>query len=64
MSELAPVSSTAARIQVIDEEPQIRRFLDLGLRAQGYRVALADSAQTGLGVLATDGAELVMLPVP
>ena len=61
MSELAPVSSTAARILVIDDEPQIRRFLDIGLRAQGYRVALADSAQTGLGVLATDGAELVIL---
>jgi two-component system KDP operon response regulator KdpE len=46
---------------VIDDEPQIRRFLDIGLRAQGYRVALADSAQAGLELLATEGAELVIL---
>jgi two-component system KDP operon response regulator KdpE len=61
MSEHAPTPSTAARILVIDDEPQIRRFLDIGLRAQGYRVALADSAQAGLELLATEGAELVIL---
>jgi two-component system KDP operon response regulator KdpE len=61
MSEHAPTASTAARILVIDDEPQIRRFLDIGLRAQGYRVALADSAQAGLELLATEGAELVIL---
>jgi two-component system KDP operon response regulator KdpE len=46
---------------VVDDEPQIRRFLDISLRAQGYRVALADSAQVGLDLLATEGAELVIL---
>jgi two-component system, OmpR family, KDP operon response regulator KdpE len=61
MSEHASTPSTAARILVVDDEPQIRRFLDIGLRAQGYRVALADSAQTGLDLLATEGAELVIL---
>lgn len=61
MSEHASTPSTAARILVIDDEPQIRRFLDIGLRAQGYRVALADSAHTGLDLLATEGAELVIL---
>ena len=61
MSEHASTPSTAAQILVIDDEPQIRRFLDIGLRAQGYRVALADSAQTGLDLLATEGAELVIL---
>ena len=61
MSEHVSTPSTAARILVVDDEPQIRRFLDIGLRAQGYRVALADSAQTGLNLLATEGAELVIL---
>jgi two-component system KDP operon response regulator KdpE len=61
MSEHASTSSTAARILVVDDEPQIRRFLDISLRAQGYRVALADSAQVGLDLLATEGAELVIL---
>jgi two-component system KDP operon response regulator KdpE len=58
---LSPSSANTARILVIDDEPQIRRFLDIGLRAQGYRVVLADSAQTGLELLATQGAELVVL---
>ena len=61
MSERASTPSTAARILVVDDEPQIRRFLDIGLRAQGYRVALAASAQAGLDLLATQGAELVIL---
>jgi len=61
MSEHASTPSAAARILVVDDEPQIRRFLDIGLRAQGYRVALADSAQAGLDRLATEGAELVIL---
>ena len=61
MSERASTPSTAARILVVDDEPQIRRFLDIGLRAQGYRVALAASARAGLDLLATQGAELVIL---
>ena len=61
MSEHASTPSTAARILVVDDEPQIRRFLDISLRAQGYRVALADSGQAGLDLLATEGADLVIL---
>lgn len=53
--------ATAARILVIDDEPQIRRFLDISLRAQGYRVVLADSGDTGLEALAAQGADLVIL---
>ncbi len=53
--------SNPARVLVVDDEPQIRRFLDIGLRAQGYRVDLADSALAGLDRLATDGADLVIL---
>jgi two-component system KDP operon response regulator KdpE len=61
MSERADTPSTAARILVVDDEPQIRRFLGISLRAQGYRVALAESAQAGLDLLAAEGAELVIL---
>ena len=54
-------TSTPARLLVIDDEPQIRRFLDISLRAQGYRVALADGGEAGLALLATEGADLVVL---
>lgn len=55
--------SNAARIVVIDDEPQIRRFLDISLRAQGYKVALAASAREGLDMLAVHGADLVVLDI-
>ncbi|TWI01895.1 two-component system KDP operon response regulator KdpE [Luteimonas cucumeris] len=51
------------RILVIDDEPQIRRFLDISLRAQGYAVTLADNGEAGLVALATQGADLVMLDI-
>ena len=61
-SGLAPtVESQPVRVLVIDDEPQIRRFLDISLRAQGYRVECADAGRTGLDALATHGADLVIL---
>jgi two-component system KDP operon response regulator KdpE len=62
----APPSATSAppaRILVIDDEPQIRRFLDISLRAQGYVVALAESGHAGLAELAAQGADLVVLDI-
>jgi two-component system, OmpR family, KDP operon response regulator KdpE len=50
-----------ARMLVIDDELQIRRFLDISLRAQGYEVSLAETAQAGLEFLAARGAEIVIL---
>lgn len=49
------------QILVIDDEPQIRKFLDIALRAQHYKTLLADSGQTGLALLASQGADLVIL---
>ncbi len=49
------------RVLIIDDEPQIRRFLDISLRAQGYRVLQAGTAAEGLAELATHGADLVVL---
>ncbi len=57
------VSAPPARVLVIDDEPQIRRFLDISLRAQGYQVALADSGHAGLAELAAHGADLVVLDI-
>ncbi|MEI2415125.1 response regulator transcription factor [Orrella sp. JC864] len=53
----------AAHIVVIDDEPQIRRFLDISLRAQGYQVALAASGKAGLELLASQRADLVVLDI-
>lgn len=58
--ETTPLA-TAARVLVIDDEPQIRRFLDISLRAQGYRALLAATAAEGLALLASHGADLLIL---
>jgi len=61
----SPVTDTGAtvpaRVLVIDDEPQIRRFLDISLRAQGYLVETADTGEAGLQALAARGADLVIL---
>jgi two-component system KDP operon response regulator KdpE len=51
----------APHVLVVDDEPQIRRFLDIGYRAQGYRVALAANASEALAVLAQGDIDLVVL---
>ena len=59
MSE--PAAVLPARVLVIDDEPQIRKFLDISLRAQGYRVETAEDGETGVLAMATHGADLVIL---
>lgn len=61
MSPPAPVPP--ARVLVIDDEPQIRRFLDISLRAQGYVVELAHNGAAGIAALAAHGADLVILDI-
>lgn len=56
-------SSSNARILIIDDEPQIRRLLDISLRAQGYEVRQAEDGKRGLQSLAQDGADLVLLDI-
>ena len=48
-------------ILIIDDEPQIRKFLDIALRAQGYQVHVAENGMKGLETLATRGADLLIL---
>jgi len=54
-------ATVPARVLVIDDEPQIRRFLEISLRAQGYRVEVAEAGIAGLEALAARGADLVVL---
>ena len=54
---------SAPRVLVIDDEAQIRRFLDIGLRAEGYQVLLAATGQEGLGLAATQSPDVVVLDI-
>ena len=54
-------SSSAVKVLIIDDETQIRKFLDIALRAQGYKTLLAETGQQGLETLALHGADLVIL---
>ena len=56
-------TSSSARILIIDDEPQIRRLLDISLRAQGYEVRQAEDGKRGLQSLAQDGADLILLDI-
>ena len=49
------------RVLVIDDEPQIRKFMDISLRSQGYATLLAETGEQGLALLASKGADIVVL---
>jgi two-component system, OmpR family, KDP operon response regulator KdpE len=50
-----------ARILVIDDEPQIRKFLRISLNAYGYEVVEAVRCEEGIEKCATASPDLVML---
>jgi two-component system KDP operon response regulator KdpE len=50
-----------ARILVVDDEPQIRKFLRLGLEGHGYGVHEAGTAEAALRVAVAHPPELVVL---
>lgn len=49
------------RILVVDDEPQIRKFLRISLTAQGYDVLEAPAGEDGISKCATDQPNLVIL---
>jgi len=53
--------STRARILVVDDERQIRRFLRIALESQGYEVLEAATGREGLALAAMRQPELVVL---
>jgi two-component system KDP operon response regulator KdpE len=57
----AGAGEVKARILVIDDEPQIRRFLSIALRSQGYEVLEAETAAEGIARTATATPDLVVL---
>lgn len=51
----------AQRILVIDDEPQIQRFLRIALEASGYEVLLADTGRQGLEQASLQSPDLIIL---
>ena len=51
----------SARILVVDDERQILRALNTGLRANGYDVELAADGETALAVAATNPPDVIVL---
>lgn len=49
------------RILIIDDEPQIRRFLRISLSSQGYDVIDADTGRRGLELAALQNPHLIVL---
>ena len=59
---MSPAGGQApARILVIDDEVQIRRFLRIALRSQGYEVLEAGTAAEGLAQVDTGTPDLAVL---
>lgn len=48
-------------VLVVDDDPAIRRVVATGLRARGYEVCEAATAASGLGAVATEAPDLVVL---
>jgi two-component system KDP operon response regulator KdpE len=55
------MTEAATRVLVVDDEPQIRKFLRLGLEGHGYAVLEAASAGDALRVAVAEQPELVIL---
>lgn len=50
-----------AKILVVDDEPQIRRFLRISLAANGHTVAEAETARSGIDASTAEHPDLVIL---
>jgi two-component system KDP operon response regulator KdpE len=61
VSDSSAKPASGARILVIDDEVQIRRFLRISLATQDYEVLEAATADEGLKLAATQAPELIVL---
>jgi two-component system KDP operon response regulator KdpE len=52
-----------AEILVIDDEPQIRKLLEITLQSNDYRVTEADTAKGGLTIAASHPPDLILLDI-
>jgi two-component system KDP operon response regulator KdpE len=55
------MTTTCGCVLVVDDEPQIRRTLEINLAARGYQVELAASAESALDLAARKHPDLVIL---
>jgi two-component system, OmpR family, KDP operon response regulator KdpE len=55
------MTELSIRVLIVDDEPQIRRFLRTSLGAHGYRVIEASCGREAITLTATEGPELVLL---
>jgi two-component system KDP operon response regulator KdpE len=55
------MSEQPVRVLVVDDEPQIRRFLRVSLVAQGYRISEAASGEEALTKTASENPDLIIL---
>ena len=55
------MTELSIRVLIVDDEPQIRRFLRTSLSAHGYRIIEASGGQEAMTLLATERPELVLL---
>ena len=55
------MTASSTRVLVVDDEPQIRRFLRTSLSAHGYRVIEAACGREAITLTATERPELVLL---
>lgn len=53
--------TSSIRILVVDDEPQIQRFLKLGLTAGGFEVSAATTAAEAIRMIATTAPDVVLL---
>jgi two-component system KDP operon response regulator KdpE len=54
-------NTSAACILIVDDEAQIRRFLRISLKSQGYQVLEAETAAQGLVLAATHSPDVIVL---
>jgi two-component system, OmpR family, KDP operon response regulator KdpE len=55
------VTEPSIRVLIVDDEPQIRRFLRTSLSAHGYRIIEASCGREAISLTATERPELVLL---
>ncbi len=55
------MSAGPLRVLIVDDEPAIRRFLRVGLLAQGYVVAEAEEGGKALDTARRNGADMILL---
>src|SRR2546425_4366291 len=51
------------KILVVDDEPQIRKLLQTGLRGYGYQVITADNGQIALQMAAQQAPDVIILDI-